>query len=246
MDRMLYVAMSGARETMLAQGVNAHNLANISTTGFRKDLESFMSLQVRGPVFESRAYALEQGQGVDFTPGPIQQTGRDLDVAIQGDGFIAVQAPDGTEAYTRAGDLRVSSAGILTNGAGHPVLGEGGPVAIPEYETLTIGADGTISVRGLGQPSNALAVVDRIKLVNPPLEELQKGEDGLLRMADGQPFPPDAQVQLVGGAIEGSNVNGVDAMVDMIQLARQYELQVKMMKTAEQIDESASQLIRFG
>ena len=246
MDRMLYVAMSGAKETMLAQAVNSHNLANISTTGFRKDLESFAALQVRGPVYESRAYTVEQGKGVDFSQGPIIQTGRDLDVAIQGDGWIAVQAPDGSEAYTRAGDLRINSAGILSNGAGYPVLGEGGPIAIPEFETLSIGADGTITVRGLGQPTNALNVVDRIKLVNPPVEDLEKGEDGLIRTTTGEPLAPDADIEIISGAIEGSNVNGVDAMVNMIELSRQYEMQVKMMKVAEETDQAAAQLIRFG
>ena len=244
MDRMLYIAMSGAKETMLAQAVNNHNLANINTTGFRKDLESFAALQVRGPVYDSRAYTIEQGRGTDFSHGTVLQTGRDLDIAIDGDGFIAVQAPDGTEAYTRAGDLRINSAGILTNGAGHAVLGEGGPIAVPEYETLTIGADGTISLRAQGQPTNALAVLDRIKLVNPPKEELEKGQDGLLRMRDGIEVPPDANVGIVAGAIETSNVNGVEAMVTMIELSRQYEMQVKMMKTAEQTDEASSLLLR--
>jgi flagellar basal-body rod protein FlgF len=246
MDRMLYVAMSGAKETMLAQAVNSHNLANISTTGFRKDLESFAALHVRGPVHESRTYTIDQGKGVDFSQGPMVQTGRDLDVAIQGEGWIAVQAPDGGEAYTRAGDLRINSAGILSNGAGFPVLGEGGPIAIPEFETLSIGADGTITVRALGQPTNALTVVDRIKLVNPPQEDLEKGADGLIRTRTGEPLAPDANVEIISGAIEGSNVNGVDAMVNMIQLSRQYELQVKMMKVAEETDQAAAQLIRFG
>ena len=173
MDRMLYIAMSAARETMHSQAANSHNLANATTTGFRASLDAFTSLPVSGPGHASRAYAAVEGHRADFTPGAIMATGRDLDVAVQGRGWLAVQAPDGTEGYTRAGDLRVDSNGLLTNGAGRPVLGTAGPIAIPPYETLEVAADGTISIRPLGQGPETLAVIDRVRLVDPPLESLQ-------------------------------------------------------------------------
>ena len=245
MDRMLYIAMTGAREIMTSQAVNTNNLANASTTGFRADLESFSSVPVWGEGHPDRVYAAAEGMGVDFSGGSIQSTGRDLDVAIKGDGWIAVQAPDGSEAYTRAGDLRVDGFGILTTGAGYPVLGEGGPIAVPPNGKLDIGADGTITVQPLGQGINALAIVDRIKLVNPPNSALEKGEEGLMRMRGGV-AEADASVSLASGALESSNTNAVESMVRMIELARQFEMQIKMMKTAEDNDRSAAKLMSMS
>lgn len=246
MDRMLYVAMSGAQETSLAQARNTHNLANASTTGFKASLDAFSSRHVSGPVHETRTYAVAEDMRVDLSPGPLQATGRDLDVAVQDRGWIAVQAPDGSEAYTRAGDLRVDSMGQLTTGTGLPVLGDGGPVAIPPFQTLEIGSDGTISIQPLGQEANTLARVDRIKLVNPDPAELVRGTDGLIRHAEGLEQPPDAAVNLVSGMLEASNVNTVDAMVRMIDLARHFEMQVKMMKTAEDNDAASAALLRMS
>lgn len=246
MDRLLYIAMSGAKETMLAQTVNTHNLANANTTGFRADLQAFQSLPVYGSVYPSRVYALTESMEVDFNPGALITTGRDLDVAINGDGWIGVQAPDGNEAYTRAGDLKINVNGLLTTGTGHPVMGNAGPVAIPPFEKLEIGADGTLSIQPLGQNPNTLAVVDRIKLVNPDIANLKKGDDGLIRMRDTQIAPPDARVRLQAGSLESSNVNSVESMVNMIRLARQFEIQIKMMSTAEENDEATTQLMRIG
>ncbi len=247
MDRMLYLAMSGAKQTMLAQAVNTNNLANASTAGFRADLEQSRSMPVFGPGMPSRVYAMTERPGVDFTPGPVNATGRELDVAVQGEGWIAVQAPDGREAYTRAGDLRITSAGILTTGAGHPVLGNGGaPIAIPPAEKLEIGVDGTVSIRPVGQGPNVLAEVDRIKLVNPPLQELTKGEDGLIRMRNGEEAPPDAAVTLATGSLEGSNVSPVEAMVNMIELARTYEAQVRIMNVAKENEAATDQMMRMA
>ncbi len=245
MDRMLYIAMTGAREIMTSQAVNTNNLANASTTGFRADLESFSSVPVWGEGHPDRVYAAAEGMGVDFSGGSIQSTGRDLDVAIKGDGWIAVQAPDGSEAYTRSGDLRVDGFGVLTTGAGYPVLGEGGPIAVPPNGKLDIGADGTITVQPLGQGINALAIVDRIKLVNPPNSALEKGEEGLMRMRGGV-AEADASVSLASGALESSNTNAVESMVRMIELARQFEMQIKMMKTAEDNDRSAAKLMSMS
>lgn len=246
MDRLLYVAMSGAKQTMLAQAVNTNNLANASTSGFRADLATFHSLPVYGPGQQSRVYAVTEQPGIDASEGTLVTTGRELDVAVKGQGWIAVQAPDGSEAYTRAGDLRVSATGQITNGSGLPILGNGGPIAVPAFEKLEIGADGTISIRPVGQAAATLAIVDRIKLVKPAVEQLYKGDDGLMRLKDNQTLAPDASLQVVSGVLESSNVNAVESMVNMIDLSRQFEMQIKMMKTADDIDNAASQIMRLG
>ncbi len=246
MDRMLYVAMTGAAQTLTAQAANSHNLANASTTGFKADLSQFRSMPVYGDGMPSRVYAMAERPGVDLRPGAIQATGNDLDMAVDGDGWIAVQAADGSEAYTRAGDLHLTVNGLLETGAGHYVLGNGGPVSIPPAEKLDIGADGTISIRPLGQSAKTLAQIDRVKLVKPPLDQLEKGEDGLFRLRSGAAAPADASVRLVSGALEGSNVNPVEQMVNMISLARQFEMQVKMMRTAEDNASAATQLLRLS
>lgn len=245
MDRMLYVAMSGAKQALVGQAVNSHNLANVNTAGFRGDLNQFRAMPVFGPGFASRVYAMQERPGVDYSPGTVQSTGRPLDIAVRGEGWIAVQAPDGSEAYTRAGDLHTGNSGLLLTGAGHPVLGNGGPIAVPPGENLEVGLDGTISLRLLGQGANALAEVDRIKLVNPQASELVKGSDGLFRLRNGAVAPADAAVNVIAGSLESSNVNAVEAMVNMITLARQFELQIKLMRTAEQDDEAAAQMMRL-
>ncbi|NHA13383.1 flagellar basal body rod protein FlgF [Thioalkalivibrio sp. XN279] len=245
MDRMIYLAMTGARETMLAQAGVSHNLANASTTGFKASLQHAQTQGVEGPGLPARAYAMGLDRLADLTPGALQSTGHDLDVAVDGPGWIAVQAPDGLEAYTRAGDLRVDALGRLTNGAGHPVMGEGGPIALPPFEKVEIGADGTVTLQPLGQPANALAVVERIRLVNPDPAGMQRGEDGLMRLEGGVPAPADAAVRLRTGMLEASNVNTVAALVDMIQLSRQFELQVKMMSAAEDADRASAELLRM-
>jgi flagellar basal-body rod protein FlgF len=246
MDRMLYIAMTGAQQTLLAQTANSHNLANASTTAFRADLEAFRAMPVYGQGQPSRVYAMAERPGTDLAPGTLSATGRDLDVAVSGDGWIAVQAADGSEAYTRAGDLRVSSNGQLMNGAGRAVLGNSGPIAVPPSMKIEIGADGTITSRGLGQAPSTLSAVDRIRLVNPPGAELMKGADGLMRLRSGATAEPDAAVRLVAGSLESSNVNAVEAMVNMITLSRQFEMQVKAMRTTEEIDQSAAQILRMN
>ncbi len=248
MDRMIFLAMNGARQLELAQAVNTHNLANVSTTGFRADLAAVRALEIKGEGLPTRIYAVTEGETVDFSHGSIMTTGRELDVAVSGDGWIAVQGRDGTEAYTRAGDFRISASGMLETGVGHPVLGNDGPISVPPAETVTIGADGTVSVRPLGQTASTLTVVDRIKLVNPPKEDLTKGTDGLIRLR-GEPgavADADIAVRVVSGSLESSNVNAIEAMVNMITLSRQFEMQIKGMKTAEEVDQAAVQLMRIA
>ena len=245
MDRVLYVAMSGAKQTMLAQQANNHNMANVNTTGFLADLNEFRSMQAFGPGYQSRVYAMTERPGVDFTPGFITQTGRDLDVAVEDKGWIAVLAKDGSQAYTRAGDLRMESGGQLVTGTGLPVMGNGGPIAIPPAQKITIGSDGTISIVPVGQPANAQVVVDRIKLVRTDEQVLTKGQDGLIRHKQGIELEADASMKLTSGALVSSNVNVVNAMVNMISLARNYETQVKLMKTAEEMDAQTDRLLQL-
>ncbi len=246
MDTSLYVAMSGAKQILLAQSANSHNLANVNTTGFKADLSQFRSMPVYGPGHPSSVYAMAERPGIDFDLGTVQQTGRELDVSISGEGWISVAAADGGEAYTRAGDLRVTPDGLLTTGTGLPVLGESGLMSIPEVEKIEVGADGTISVIPLGATSTELLVVDRIKLVNPERGELIKGNDGLFRMKNGAEADSSADVSLVSGAVEGSNVSVVDAMVNMIELSRSFEMQVKVMKTASENEAASAKLMSLG
>jgi len=246
MDRMLFIAMSGAKETMKAQAINTNNLANSSTVGFRADFQSSLSQQVYGPGQPSRVYATTNAEGVDFSKGSIISTGRELDMAVSGDGWFAVQTPDGGEAYTRAGDLRIDSVGRLTNGAGYPLLGNGGPISVPAFNKLEIGGDGTISIQPIGQPVDTLAIVDRIKLVNPENNQLEKGLDGLMRIRGGQKAQVDGSVGVVSGSLEASNVNAVGALVRMIELARQYETHIKLMSTAEENDRASAEIMRMS
>src|SRR5690606_7057483 len=245
MDRFLYISMSGAKETMRAQTANNHNLANASTTGFRADLSAFQTRAVAGAGHASRAYATNSTTGFDQTQGSLVQTGRELDVGVQGEGWIAVQGRDGREAYTRMGDLRIDVSGILMNGAGLPVLGDAGPVSVPPHASVMIGSDGTVSIVPLGQGPETSVHVGRIKLVNPPASELARGDDGLFRLKDGSDAPADAAVQLASGVLESSNVNVADAMVNMIELSRHFDLQVKAMRTAEENAAVAAQLLKI-
>ncbi|OUR72924.1 flagellar basal-body rod protein FlgF [Methylophaga sp. 41_12_T18] len=246
MDKMLYISMNAAQQTMRAQAANSNNLANVNTTGFRADFEQFRSMPVFGEGLPSRVYAMSERPATDYQQGSVQTTGRELDISIQGDGFIAVQGKDGREGYTRAGDLHVTETGQLVTGTGLAVMGEGGPIAIPPSEKIEIGADGTISVRAIGAAANALTELDRIKLVKPELSQLQKDSDGLMRLADGSDAPLDADVKVASGTIEGSNVNAVNALVNMIELQRQYEMQIKMMKSADENSAASARLLQLG
>jgi len=245
MDRMLYVAMTGAQQTLKAQTVNNHNLANVSTTGFRADLAAFRSQAVDGTGYASRVYATNGTIGWDDNSGALLSTGRDLDVAINGKGWIAIQGPDGKEAYTRAGNLQVDANGQLMTATGRPVLGDGGPISIPPYTSIFFAQDGSISIVAQGQTPDTTSTVGRIKLVNPANDQVERGDDGLFRMKDGSDAPADAAVKLDAGVLESSNVNTAEAMVNMIELARQFEMQVKAIRTAEENGAAAAQLMRI-
>ncbi|MEE1866423.1 MULTISPECIES: flagellar basal body rod protein FlgF [Pseudomonas] len=246
MDKMLYVAMTGASQNALAQKAHANNLANISTNGFQRDLEQARSMPVFGDSFPARAYAMTERPATDFTPGSLLETGRDLDVAIGGDGFIAVQAPDGSEAYVRTASMNIDALGVLRAGNGMPVMGNGGPIAVPPEQKIEVGEDGTISIRAMGEGPRVMAEVDRIKMVNPDLKTMTKGPDGLIHTTTGQPAVADANVKLVSGFLENSNVNAVEEMTSVLALSRQFELHIKMMTTAKEGDEAMARVLQIG
>jgi flagellar basal-body rod protein FlgF len=241
MDRVIYTAMSGAKNLLYRQDTLASNLANASTTGFRAQTVALRAVPARGAEAGTRVFTVETTLGNDFTPGPMQNTGRELDVAVQGAGWLAVRANDGSEAYTRAGNLQVSPDGVLQLPNGLPVMGDGGEITVPLDAPVTIGADGTISSKRPDQAhGNQLA---RLKLVNPPAEDLVKGTDGLFRTKDGADAEADPNVRVASGQLEGSNVNVVDAMIGMISAARQFEMQMKLLDSAQQNEQKASGLI---
>ena len=243
MDRLIYTAMTGAKHAFLQQAGVAHNLSNASTIGYRAMEHRFRAVPIQGEGAATRAFVVDASVANVFEQGPLMATGRELDVAVQGAGWIAVETPDGREAYTRAGNLQVNANGQLQTGSGLNVVGDGGPIAIPPDNSITIGSDGTISTVPLyGTPNNA-SVVARIKLVNPPENELVRGDDGLFRRANGLPADLDENVKVAPETLEGSNVNPVDSMVSMISLARQFEMQIKMLQSADANASKASQVL---
>lgn len=238
MDRQIYLAMAGAKATLQRQDVLANNLANASTTGFRAELQAFRAVPVVGDGASTRVFALESTIGHDPRPGPVQTTGRPLDVAMQANAWLAVQALDGSEAYTRAGALQLDAGGQLVTPAGLPVLGDGGPITLPAGALVEVAADGSISATvGSGRPQT----VGRLKLVEPEVP-LARGEDGLFRAADGD-LPASATARLQSGALEGSNVSAIETMVAMIAAARQFEQQMKVLQGSEQREQAASRLL---
>ena len=243
MDRGLYVAMTGAKQIMQAQAVNNHNIANINTVGFRADAVSFVSQPIYGPGYPTRVNAVASDAGTDFSSGVMQGTGRDLDIAVNGSGYIAVMGSDGTEGYTRAGDLRVTATGAVTTASGLPVLTQSGPLIIPPSTVVSIGGDGTVSAVPQGSAAFAITQVDRIKLVNPPTTDLQKGDDGLLRLKSGGKAKVDDTVSVTSGMLESSNVNAAQSLISMIELQRLYEFQIKSINSTDTNEQSAERMM---
>lgn len=246
MDRLIYVAMSGAKMSSYQQEVIAHNLANVSTTGFRAEVNAFRALPSEGTGMKTRTYAVDSTVGADFTPGSLQPTGRSLDVGIQSEGWIAVQGSDGKEAYTRNGSFEITANGVLQTRAGFNVMGDGGPITIPPDNEITIAHDGTVSTVPRGQGANTVAVVGRIKLVNPPQTDLVKSSDGLFRLKNGEAAPSDANVVVASGTLESSNVNVVEALTSMITQSRHFDMQVKLLQNADANDRQASQILNMN
>ncbi len=246
MDRLIYTVASGTKHILDKQATTSNNLANVNTTGFRAQLDVFRSAPVQGEGLPTRAFVVDSTAGSNFQAGPLQVTGRDLDVAVKGDGWLTVQMPDGTEAYTRNGSLQTSPNGLLTTADGMTIAGEGGPITIPPDVTVTVGGDGTISTISTTDQPAASNILGRLKLVNPPTENLVRGDDGLFRLKDGGTAQADPAVTVAGGAIEGSNVSAIDSMVEMISLARSFETQMSMLKNAENNAAKATQLLALN
>lgn len=246
MDRLLYTSMTGMNRTLDAQARNTQNISNASTVGFKAALSDAGARPLDGDGLASRVSVVSRAPRPDFTAGPMMTTGNSLDIAVQGEGWILVQDRNGEPALTRRGDLRTDSNGLLRTGNGLPVLGDAGPIAIPPYRDVTIGSDGTLSVVPLGQGPQAQAVLDRIVLVLPENDALERGPDGLFRMADGSVPPSDAGVQLVSGALEASNVNMAGALVEMVSLSREFEMQTRMLRVADENSEISARLLRFN
>jgi flagellar basal-body rod protein FlgF len=245
MDKLVYTAATGLKAHMAAQAAIANNMANASTTGFRADRVVFDRLQVSGSGLDTRTPASEEVIDADRKPGAITETGRPLDVAIPGDSWLTVQATDGTEAYTRRGDLQVAPSGVLETGDGFPVMGSGGPITVPPAQSIKIGADGSISIVPLGGDPNKPEVLDKLKLASPKGSDTVKGLDNLLHVKGGGVLPEDPDGKVISGALEGSNVNMSQSLVDMIENQRAYEVQANLMKEAKDMDESSASLMRM-
>lgn len=246
MDKMIYTAMTGAKHILEQQATTAHNLANATSTGFKAQVDSFRAVPVIGQGLPTRAFVVDSTVGADFNSGAIEHTGRDLDVAVQGNGWLVVQRPDGSEGYTRNGSLKVNENGVLQTSNGLTVMGDGGPISIPPNVTVSIGKDGTITAfmnETMPGPAN---IIGRLKLVNPDTANLRRSEEGVFVTKNGAQAEMDASVSVVGGALESSNVNVVDAMVNMISLARQFEMQMKLVQSAENNANKASQLFNMS
>jgi flagellar basal-body rod protein FlgF len=243
---MIYTAMSGAKHILEQQATTAHNLANATSTGFKSQVDSFRAVPVIGDGLQTRAFVVDATVGADFNPGPIQATNRDLDVAVQGKGWFVAQRADGSEGMTRNGSFKVSENGILQTSTGLNVMGDGGPITIPPDTAISIAKDGTVSAISNNTSPGPSNVLGRLKLVNPPETNLIRAEDGLFTTRDKSALEPDANVNVVGGSLEGSNVNVVDAMVTMISLAREFEMQMKLMQSAENNANKASQLLSLN
>ncbi len=246
MDKLVYIAASGASRLEQAQAVHAHNLANVGTEGYRREYVQALTHQVHGQGHQARAYGVLDSPGFDLAPGIFKETGRNMDVAVQGDGFLTVLQPDGREGFTRNGALQVDQFGRLVTKDGMQVLGGSGPIALPPFEQIVIAGDGGITLQPAGQGPDALIQVDILKLVNPSADEITKTPLGPFVRKDGEIEQFDPGVRVATGVIETSNVSAVAEMIDILSIAREFELSVRLMRTAEENDESAASLLRVG
>ncbi len=246
MDKLIYTAMTGASHVLQQQASVSENLANTSTPGFRSTLNTFRAVPLVGEGLPTRTFVVDSTAGFDLTPAAFQPTGRSLDVAVNGTGWLAVQGPDGKDAYTRNGSFQISSSGVLQTRSGLNVLGESGPITIPPGTQITFAKDGTISTVPEGSQVTSVVVVGKLKLVNPPPAQLERSGDGMFRMKDGSTAPSDAKVEVAPGTLEGSNVSAVEMMVNMISLARKFDMQMKMLQTADNDAKQASSIMNIA
>ncbi len=246
MDRMIYTAMTGASHVLQQQAAVAENLANLNTPGFRASLDTFRAVPLVGEGLPTRVFVVDSTAGADFSQGAFQATGRELDVAVNGEGWLVVQGADGKEAYTRNGSLQVTSNGVLQTRAGMNVVGDSSPITIPPDTAVTIAKDGTISTVPSGSMATSVVVVGRLKLVNPPTAQLERSGDGLFRLKGGAVAEADAKVTVMSGNLEDSNVNSVEAMVNMISLARKFDMQMKLLQSADNNAQKSGQLLNVA
>lgn len=246
MDRMIYTAMTGASHVLQQQAAVAENLANLNTPGFRASLDTFRAVPLVGEGLPTRVFVVDSTAGADFSQGGFQATGRELDVAVNGEGWLVVQGADGKEAYTRNGSLQVTSNGVLQTRAGMNVVGDSSPITIPPDTAVTIAKDGTISTVPSGSMATSVVVVGRLKLVNPPSAQLERSGDGLFRLKGGAVAEADAKVTVMSGNLEDSNVNSVEAMVNMISLARKFDMQMKLLQSADNNAQKSGQLLNVA
>ena len=247
MDKVLYTAMSGAKNNMTAQAIHSNNLANVATDGFKADFERARTMPIYyGEGHPTRAFSMTENPGTNFAYGSMNATGRDFDIAVEGDGFIAVLDKSGQEAYTRGGSLSIDQFGTLRTAQGLPVLGDGGPITIPPAEKIDIAIDGTITAAVKGEGVETLAIVARVRLVSPDTRDVAKGEDGLFRARDGEVLPVSTDVKVLSGFLEGSNVSAIHEFTRVLELARQYEMQVKIMKTSESHAQASARLLQMS
>ena len=245
MDRLIYSSLAAMRGAMARQATIANNLANVNTVGFRGEFTSAEAEWLRGSGLNGRATMSQDVTGANMTPGAVQSTGRDLDVALNGDALLTVQAADGSEAYTRRGDLQLSDSGLLTTGDGMPLLGASGPITLPPADSVSIGKDGQIWIVPQGGDPKSPQAVDTLKLVSAQGSTIKKGLDGLFHVDGGGALPSDPDATLTSKSIEGSNVNASATLVDMIDASRSWEAQIKMLTTAQDLDKSAAQLMQL-
>lgn len=245
MDRLVHTAMTAMRGAMARQTAIANNLANANTTGFRAEIANASTRWLNGPGVNARAQASEQVIAADMASGTVTQTGNPLDIALNGDALLTVQAPDGDEAYTRRGDLKMSESGLLTTGDGHPVLGEGGPITLPPADSITIAKDGGIWIVPQGGDPAQSQQIDKLKLASPQGSQIAKGLDGLFREKNGGVLPSDPDATVTAEALEGSNVNPTLALVQMIEASRGWETQMKLVSTAKEMDDGGASLMRL-
>ena len=245
MDRLIYTSLSAMRGAMARQTATANNLANVNTAGFRGEIAAAQAVWLKGGDLQPRAMASEQVMGADMKEGAVTATGRDLDIAIDGDALLAVQAPDGEEAYTRRGDLQLSDTGLLTTGDGNPVEGEQGPITLPPSDSISIDKDGSIWIVPRGGDPNQPQRIDRLKLASPAGSTVLKGLDGLFRVEGGGALPADPEAKVTSGSLEGSNVEATHALVEMIEASRAWETQMKLISTARDLDSASADLMRL-
>ena len=244
MDRLIYTSVAAMREAMSRQAITANNLANVGTAGFRGEFASAQASMMREGI-GSRVLPGAETTVADMGAGAVTETGRDLDIALSGDALLAVQSAEGDEAYTRRGDLQLSDSGLLTTGDGTPVLGDQGPITLPPADKISIAKDGAIWIVPQGGDAANPQQVERLKLVSPAGSKIAKASDGLFRVEEGGALPSDPNARLIPGSLEGSNVNASAALVDMIDASRAWETQIKLITTAQELDQSSAELMRL-